>query len=61
MSDDGQILKKWKILPEEVREKIIARIFQKASGKALEPIDLDELVASLGKTNSDTNSNMEEK
>lgn len=61
MSDDGQILKKWKILPKEVKEKIIARILQKASGKVLEPIDLDELVASLGETNTDTNSNMEEK
>ena len=61
MSDEGQILKKWKILPEEVREKILARILQKASGKVLEPIDLDELVASIGETNTGTNSNMEEK
>lgn len=44
MSDDGQILKKWKKLPEDVRERILARISQKASGKVLEPIDLDELV-----------------
>jgi hypothetical protein len=60
MSDEGQILKKWKKLPEEVRERSLARILQKASGKVLEPIDLDELVESLGETKTD-NSNMEEK
>ena len=61
MSDEGQILKKWKMLPEEVKEKVLARILLKASGKTLEPIDLDELIASLEKTHTDTNSNMEEK
>ena len=60
MSDDGQILKKWKKLPEEVREKILARILQKTSGKVLDPIDLDELLESL-EACTDINLKKEEK
>ena len=41
---DCLMLKKWKKLPEEKKQEILARISQKASGKTLDPIDLDKLV-----------------
>lgn len=44
---DCLMLKKWKKLPEEKKQEILARISQKASGKTLDPIDLDKLVKEL--------------